>query len=203
VGQQVRLEQQQRQRHRPGRAAPQVIGPAIAGQRQTNEQENDRQPRQKDNTLNIVVVLPQEEIGELVPPFAPLPTGVVGRQPQLRHRQQRQGAQRVDEWWMLQTKPRIAGAQKSQPAGDVVLLVHRRAVAHGAVEGQEEKQQHNRHHRPDAPVGTPGSRHLSRRAACLWHHAAIIEYLMQRSPRTLSTPKRPLFAYLAFLAIFA
>ena len=146
--QQVRVKEQQRQRQHARRRSKQPPRRDKARQRQPQRQKNHRQARQKDHARRVPVILPQQQLGKLVPAFGALPTGVIGGQPDRRQRQQGQRAQPVHQRRMLQAEARIAGAQQRQPARDVVLLVHRRAVPHGAVQGQVEKKEHGRAHDP-------------------------------------------------------
>ncbi|CUS02300.2 protein of unknown function [Candidatus Promineifilum breve] len=152
VGQQVRLEEQQDERRQRRRPAPQLPGQAVADQTQHQREQDDGQAGQEDDPRGLVVVLPHEQVGELIPPLTALPTGVIGRQAQGGHGQQRQGAKAVDQRRMLQAQPRIARAQKGQATGNVVLLVHRRAIVNQTLDRQKEKEQQRGHRRPQAPM---------------------------------------------------
>ncbi len=138
VGQDVGIADEEKQGHEARYLSRQLTGPAVEQGSQQQAQSYHRQAGEEDNTLYLVSIgLPEELVGEDVPgPI--LPRGVFQRQFQLGTKEQRQGAQGVDQRGMFHTQAQVAGEQVCRPTGDVILLVHRGRLEAGTAQSQSE-----------------------------------------------------------------
>lgn len=125
-------------------------------QRQAQRQKDHWQPPQENHARHVVVDAPDKLVGKNVPVNVRRlhlgPAGMVEGVDQVGQQQHRQAAQAVDQRGMLQAQARIAGLNKRRSTRQVILLIHRRAVVHQAVQRQEKKEPHRQHHQTQSPL---------------------------------------------------